>query len=59
MNTAICIIPNCGRRAPALEPFCSKHRDRPLRDRDGSGEAGQTAQQAGPEATARPEGIAR
>lgn len=30
-----------------------------LRDRDGCGEAGQTAKQAGPKATARAEGIAQ
>ena len=29
MKNAICIIPNCGRSAPAAEPFCSKHRDKP------------------------------
>ena len=27
MTNAICIIPNCGRSAPAHEPFCSEHRD--------------------------------
>lgn len=26
---AICIIPNCGGRAPAGDAFCAKHRDRP------------------------------
>lgn len=25
---AICLIPNCGRHAPAQEAFCSHHRDR-------------------------------
>lgn len=24
---AVCIIPNCGKRAPAAEPFCADHRD--------------------------------
>lgn len=23
---AVCIIPNCGKRCPASEPFCSDHR---------------------------------
>lgn len=26
--TAICIIPNCGRRTAASAPFCAAHRDR-------------------------------
>lgn len=26
--TAVCIIPNCGRRCPGHEPFCSEHRDK-------------------------------
>lgn len=25
---AVCIIPNCGKRAPAAEPFCAAHRDK-------------------------------
>lgn len=25
---AVCIIPNCGKRAPAAEPFCADHRDK-------------------------------
>jgi hypothetical protein len=34
--TATCIIPNCRKRAPSGEPFCSNHRDSPadkLKDR--------------------------
>ena len=26
--TAVCLIPNCGRKAPSDEAFCSRHRDR-------------------------------
>jgi len=26
-HVAICLIPNCGRRAPPDEAFCSHHRD--------------------------------
>lgn len=31
MSDAVCIIPNCGKRAPAAEAFCADHRDRPAR----------------------------
>jgi hypothetical protein len=24
----VCIIPNCGKRTPAAEPFCADHRDK-------------------------------
>jgi len=28
---AVCLIPNCGQRAPATEPFCSVHREPRIR----------------------------
>lgn len=30
MGDAVCLITNCNRPAPATEPFCSIHRDKPI-----------------------------
>lgn len=47
MSNAICNIPNCGKTAPASEPFCAEHRfPQPLR-KDGEDPCGECRLQAG------------